>query len=77
MSVNSSEHFSKNELECSYTRDCFMDSSFLDILEEVRGRYGKPMRLSSAYRSPDHPVEAKKEKPGMHTTGKAVDILLY
>jgi len=36
--------------------------------------YGKPMKVSSGYRDPSHPIEAKKASPGFHTTGRAVDI---
>ena len=31
--------------------------------------------VSSGYRCPNHSIEAKKSKPGTHTTGLAVDIL--
>ena len=46
----------------------------MDLLQELRLTYGKPMHVTSLYRHPTHPVEAKKDKPGTHTTGKAVDI---
>ena len=36
--------------------------------------YDKPMTITSGYRDPKHPIEARKEKPGTHTTGLAADI---
>lgn len=37
---------------------------------------GKPLILSSAYRCPHHPVEAKKKRPGTgtHCQGIAADV---
>lgn len=53
-----------------------MDSAFMDKLESLRLCYGKPLAVSSAYRDATHPIEAKKAKPGSHSTGKAVDLLV-
>lgn len=44
----------------------------LDILRE---KVGRPMIISSGWRCESHPVEANKTKPGVHTTGHAVDVL--
>lgn len=46
----------------------------MDMLTKLRVAYAKPMRVTSAYRHPTHPIEAKKPKGGTHTTGRAVDI---
>ena len=51
-----------------------MDSKLLEKLDQLREAYGYPIKLTSTYRSPDHPIEAKKEKPGEHSHGAAVDI---
>tara|TARA_R110002012_G_scaffold69193_2_gene179197 strand:+ start:378 stop:722 length:345 start_codon:yes stop_codon:yes gene_type:complete len=51
-----------------------MDSRLLSMLDSLRAAYGKPIKLTSTYRSPDHPIEAKKSKPGEHAYGAAVDI---
>lgn len=37
-------------------------------------RVGFPLTVNSGYRDPAHPVEAKKEKPGAHAQGRAVDL---
>jgi zinc D-Ala-D-Ala carboxypeptidase len=51
-----------------------MDPVLLAMLDDLREEYGYPIILNSSYRSPDHPIEAKKNKPGEHTYGAAVDI---
>jgi len=51
-----------------------MDSNLLEKLDQLREVYGYPIKLTSTYRSPDHPIEAKKSKPGEHAYGAAVDI---
>ncbi len=51
-----------------------MDEKLLSMLDDLREAYGYPIKLTSTYRSPDHPIEAKKSKPGEHAHGAAVDI---
>jgi uncharacterized protein YcbK (DUF882 family) len=51
-----------------------MRQEFMDRLQALRAAYGKPMHITSGYRCPQHPVEAAKATPGMHTTGLAADI---
>lgn len=51
-----------------------MDPKLLEMLDTLRENYGHPIKLTSTYRSPEHPIEAKKAKPGEHAHGAAVDI---
>jgi uncharacterized protein YcbK (DUF882 family) len=51
-----------------------MNPKLLKMLDQLREAYGYPIKLTSTYRSPDHPIEAKKEKSGEHSHGAAVDI---
>ena len=51
-----------------------MDPKLLEKLDQLREVYGYTIKLTSTYRSPDHPIEAKKSKPGEHAYGAAVDI---
>ncbi len=73
-------NFSRAELRCKCGRcdstGAEMDPTFMDKLQQLRVRFGKPMVLSSAYRCPAHPVEARKAQPGEHCTGKAVDVAI-
>ena len=51
-----------------------MDKALLIMLDNLREVYGYPIKLTSTYRSPEHPIEARKTKPGEHAHGAAVDI---
>jgi zinc D-Ala-D-Ala carboxypeptidase len=69
-----SPYFTKDEMKCSHTGIEMMDPDFMQQLTLLREAWGKPMVITSAYRHPTHPIEARKDKPGAHTTGRAVDI---
>lgn len=81
--IDHSEHFSRDELKCKFTGECKVSSAFLTKLETLRQHYGKPIRLTSAFRSADHPVEKAKWKDGKpkstsyHILGRAVDIACW
>ncbi len=71
-------NFSHAEMRCSQTGMCRLDDEFMDKLQKLREAVGKPLTITSGYRSMDHSIEAAKiedSKPaGSHTTGKAVDV---
>jgi uncharacterized protein YcbK (DUF882 family) len=69
-------NFSEPEFRCRHTGQCHMDEEFVRRLQLVRNDYGKPMRVTSGYRHPTHPVEAAKRSrtAGEHTLGRAADI---
>lgn len=67
-------NFTKQEFECSHCGAMEMQSGFLAKLQALRTAYGKPMRITSGYRCPQHPIEARKPEPGAHATGRAADI---
>jgi len=67
-------NFSEREFMCSHTGKCEMDAGFMEKLQQLREKYNKPMTVTSGYRHPSHPVEAAKEKAGIHTLGIAADI---
>lgn len=67
-------YFSEDELACSHCGKYKFDPQFLAVLNSIRDRVG-PMPVSSGYRCPAHPIEARKSNgPGEHSTGLAVDI---
>lgn len=67
--------FSEAEFRCKHTGKCDMQAPFLDVLQAIRTEYGKPMKVTSGYRHPTHPVEAKKgHSNGEHTKGACADI---
>lgn len=75
------KNFSDDELRCKCgcnqlnPNEKFID--LMDKLQELRNQYGKPLKISSAYRCSEHPIEkAKTCKPGQHNIA-AVDILCW
>lgn len=77
--MNFGKWFLAEEFACSHTGKIMMEQSVLDGLNDLREIWGKPIVLSSAYRDPTHPVEARKiakgGNAGQHSKGTAVDIL--
>jgi len=65
--------FSFNEMRCRVTSECDMEPEFMDRLQALRDAVG-PLRVSSGYRSPSHPIEARKPQPGAHAQGIATDV---
>ena len=55
-------NFSRKEMECSHTGDAYMCETFMHRLQSLRDKFA-PMRITSAYRSPSHPIEASKDPP--------------
>lgn len=71
------KNFSKWEFDCSHTGENNMRSEFMEMLQQIRSTFGKPMVISSGYRDWTHPVEINKDRPGEHTYGLAADIKVY
>ena len=70
-------NFSEEEFACSHTGEVKMLPEFMARLQRLRTAYGKPMVITSGYRSPEHPLEADKKKPGVHTLGCAADVAVH
>lgn len=51
-----------------------LNESMKQFLAVLENELGRELVITSGYRSPEHPIEAKKSKPGEHTTGLAVDV---
>lgn len=67
-------YFKKEEFDCKHTSKNAMSPLFLSLIDELRGKCGFPFIITSGYRDPSHPIEAKKTKPGVHAQGIAADI---
>lgn len=72
------EFFGADEFACSHTALVEMQVRFMDVLLAIRRSYGRPMRISSAYRHPTHPIEAAKGglSRGEHTMGACCDVAI-
>lgn len=70
-------NFGKDELVCQHTglenpnEEEFIE--LMDLTQELRTWYGKPLIVTSCYRHPTHPIEARKPKPGQHSLA-AIDF---
>lgn len=69
-------NFSKSEFDCQETGDNEMQCGFMERLQVLRNRYAKPMTVTGGYRSPNHSIERRKDKPGTHAQGIAADIAI-
>jgi uncharacterized protein YcbK (DUF882 family) len=68
-------NFKKSEFDCKSTGLNEMKHEFMVVLQRIRTEYGKPMSVTSGFRHPTHPIEAKKgHDRGEHTKGMCADI---
>ena len=68
------KYFRKEEFDCQVTGNNEMKDEFIHKLDELREACGFPFVISSGYRDPSHPIEARKAKAGTHAQGIAADI---
>lgn len=68
-------NFSRDEFNCRHTGRNEMRHDFMLVLQAIRTEFGRPMRVTSGYRHPTHPVEARKtHSHGEHTQGMCADV---
>jgi uncharacterized protein YcbK (DUF882 family) len=67
-------YFSRAELACKHCNKYHFDDAALAKFNAIRHECGFAFIVSSGYRCPEHPIEARKAKPGAHASGKAIDI---
>ena len=78
------QHFGWNEVACkhcgAFPHRPVLESEpfeiFCTVMDAIRGCIGKPVIVTSWYRCPHHPVEARKRHPGVHSYGIAADVLV-
>lgn len=75
------KNFSKSEFECKC--GCEMPKNVLNNVQKVanqlqalRNVVGKPIKINSAYRSPEHNLKVGGAKNSQHLLGKASDIVI-
>lgn len=67
-------NFGAEEFRCKHTNKEGMQEEFVARLQKFRTAWGRPMAVTSGYRHPTHPIEARKANPGRHSNGDACDI---
>ena len=68
------KYFKLEEFDCQCTGNNEMSVDFIRKLDELREACGFSFVITSGYRDPSHPIEARKSKPGTHAQGIAADI---
>jgi uncharacterized protein YcbK (DUF882 family) len=67
--------FTKSEFDCKHSGKNEMQPEFMAKLQSLRTEYRRPMIITSGYRHPTHPVEARKlRSDGEHTRGMCCDV---
>lgn len=68
-------NFRESEFRCRYTGLNRMTHEFMSRLQALRTEYGAPLVVTSGYRHPSHPTEARKtHSNGEHTQGNCADV---
>ena len=69
-------NFAPKEMACRGSGAIKIDPALMDALEEMRSRLGKPMIVTSGYRSPAHNRRVGGAKNSQHMYGRAADIMM-
>jgi zinc D-Ala-D-Ala carboxypeptidase len=69
-------HFRPRELACRGTGKLLIQRRALDALQALRRDIGKPLVISSGYRSPEHNAKVGGAKNSRHMRGDAFDVVL-
>ena len=72
-----SKHFNRYEFACKC--GCgfdAVDAQLLELLEDIRERFMKPVKILSAARCPAHNEAVGSDSTSQHLLGKAADIVV-
>ena len=70
-----SANFRVREFACNDGTDpIFIDSELVTVLQKIRNHFGKPVTITSAYRTPPHNSREGCTTYSQHLYGKAADI---
>ncbi len=70
-------HFTPVEMSSRVDGSILIDPKFLDWLECVRAEFGRPMPVSSGYRTAEQQKQLTGRTDGAHVAGQAADILCF
>lgn len=68
--------FSPREIACPATGKIVISSHAMNCLTMLRSSWGRPLHITSAYRSPEHNERVGGVKNSYHTKGQAFDIAM-
>jgi len=70
-----SANFKVKEFACKDGSDpVFISQELVDVLQKIREHFGKPVNITSAYRTPTHNAKEGGAKYSQHLYGRAADI---
>ena len=70
-----SPHFRVREFRCRDGSDpVFVDEELVSILQKIREHFGKPLTITSAYRTPAHNKTSGGAAYSQHLYGRAADF---
>jgi hypothetical protein len=73
-----SPHFKVSEFACRDGSDAVLiDDRLPQVLERIRAHFGKPVIVSSAYRTPAYNARVSGAKASQHMLGTAADINIH
>lgn len=65
------KEFAQKDFRCD---KIIVDSELIDVLEDVRAHFNKPVIVTSGYRTPEYNAKIGGVKNSQHTKGTAADI---
>ena len=68
------EHFAPSEIACKGSGEVVLDIEAGRCLDRLRRRVDRPVRLTSAYRSPEYNAKVGGSPNSYHLRGQAFDI---
>lgn len=63
--------FAQKDFRCDKV---VVDSELINVLEEIRAHFNKPITITSGYRTPEYNAKIGGVKNSQHTKGTAADI---
>lgn len=65
------KEFAQKDFRCDKV---IVDPELIDVLEDIRTHFNKPVNVTSGYRTPEYNTKIGGVKNSQHTKGKAADI---
>jgi Uncharacterized protein conserved in bacteria len=74
--IQLSTHFDSTEFDCvcGNCKENYVDQKLIDLLEEVREKFGEALTVTSGYRCPVHNKAVGGAVASQHVNGLAADI---